>query len=105
MRNKVFDLDTDMYHILIASGTNAVTGAIEQHNIGKIASGSARFLNDYSAYDGVSQKMLKVHGILMVCAWLGSASIGIVIARYFKQTWLATPLFGVNQWFIVNEIH
>lgn len=38
----------------------------------------------------------------MITAWIGTASIGILLARYFKQTWVGSQLCGKDQWFAVS---
>lgn len=45
-----------------------------------------------------------LHGSFMVAAWIGSASIGILLARYFKKTWVGSQLCGKDQWFAVSFI-
>lgn len=37
----------------------------------------------------------------MLVAWIGAASVGILLARYFKQTWVGSSLCGKDQWFAV----
>lgn len=41
----------------------------------------------------------KVHGCLMVFAWLGCATIAIVTARYYKHPWPAAHVFGSPIWY------
>ncbi|XP_023332869.1 putative ferric-chelate reductase 1 homolog [Eurytemora carolleeae] len=36
----------------------------------------------------------------MVVAWLGFAGIGIIMARYFKDTWMRGDCCGLAQWFL-----
>lgn len=38
----------------------------------------------------------------MLTAWVGTASIGILLARYFKQTWVGSQMCGKDQWFAVS---
>uniref|UniRef100_S4PTB7 ascorbate ferrireductase (transmembrane) n=2 Tax=Pararge aegeria TaxID=116150 RepID=S4PTB7_9NEOP len=40
----------------------------------------------------------------MIIAWLGAASLGIVLARYFKKTWDGKTLGGVDIWFAYHRI-
>lgn len=35
----------------------------------------------------------------MLTAWIGTASLGILLARYFRQTWVGSQLCGKDQWF------
>ena len=41
-------------------------------------------------------------GSLMMVAWIFAASIGIVIARYFKNVWEDSTWFGQKIWFQVR---
>ena len=38
----------------------------------------------------------------MVAAWMFAASSGILIARYFRQTWVGKQLMGKDLWFVVS---
>lgn len=40
----------------------------------------------------------------MLTAWIGTASLGILLARYFRQTWVGNQLCGKDQWFAVSKI-
>ncbi|KOB77001.1 hypothetical protein OBRU01_04791 [Operophtera brumata] len=45
---------------------------------------------------------LMLHGSFMLAAWLGTASLGILLARYFRQTWVGKTLGGKDIWFAVG---
>jgi len=36
----------------------------------------------------------------MIAAWVCSASLGIILARYYKQTWTSRSCYNLDQWFI-----
>lgn len=72
------------------------------HTIGKIASGTPRFLSDTSNFSGASVLLLRLHGAFMIIAWIGTASLGILLARYFKTTWVGSQMCGKDQWFVVS---
>lgn len=38
----------------------------------------------------------------MIIAWIGTASLGILLARYFKTTWVGSQMCGKDQWFVVS---
>lgn len=38
----------------------------------------------------------------MLAAWIGTASVGILLARYYRQTWVGKQICGKDQWFAVN---
>lgn len=41
----------------------------------------------------------------MVVAWLIAASIGILIPRHMKRTWVGKKFMGKDRWFVVIFIH
>ncbi|XP_056019741.1 ferric-chelate reductase 1-like isoform X2 [Ostrea edulis] len=48
--------------------------------------------------------MIKVHGLLMIAAWIMCASIGVVMARYYKPMWADRKLLGEKVWFQIHRI-
>lgn len=124
-----FDLINNQYHLLIASGKGVqgkfvyrstllpfsnlliqinfnfnknIDNSIGYHDVGRLASGSPRYLADVSALGGASKLFLRLHAAFMITAWIGTASVGILLARYFKQTWVGSQLCGKDQWFAVS---
>ena len=73
------------------------------HDIGKLASGSKQLLSDLSALTGASKLLLRLHGAFMLAAWIGTASIGMLLARYYRQTWVGSTLCGKDLWFAVSK--
>ena len=53
----------------------------------KIGSGEPSALGLVQAQGSSSKVLLKVHGLAMIAAWVGCAGTGMMIARYFKNTW------------------
>lgn len=41
----------------------------------------------------------------MLAAWIGTASAGILLARYFRQTWVGTTMCGKDLWFAVSTTY
>lgn len=72
------------------------------HDIGRQASSSQSYLSEVSIFGGSSKLFVRLHGAFMLTAWIGTASIGILLARYFKQTWVGSQLCGKDQWFAVS---
>ena len=50
-----------------------------------------------------SKIALRLHGAFMIFAWIGSASLGMLVARYFKQTWTSTQCCKKDIWFVVHR--
>lgn len=87
---------------MVATGAGADSNSVGYHTIGKIASGKPRFLSDTSDFSGASVLFLRLHGAFMIIAWIGTASLGILLARYFKTTWVGSQMCGKDQWFAVS---
>ena len=45
----------------------------------------------------------QLHGSFMIIAWLISGSIGIMLPRYMKKTWVGKQFMGKDIWFAVNK--
>lgn len=80
-----------------------IDNSIDYHDLGRLASDAPRHLADVSVYGGASKLFLRLHAAFMITAWIGTASIGILLARYFKQTWVGSQLCGKDQWFAVSN--
>lgn len=77
--------------------------SVGYHDIGRLASASPSYLADVSVFGGASKLFLRLHAAYMIVAWIGTASVGILLARYFKQTWVGSTLCGKDQWFAVSR--
>lgn len=99
VQGHTIDLVNNKYHLLVASGSSVRENSVGYHDIGRIASAEPRFLAEISELSGKSNLFLRLHAAFMLTAWIGTASIGILLARYFKQTWVGSSLCGKDQWF------
>lgn len=72
------------------------------HDIAYLPTGEARYLSDVSKVAGASKLLLRLHGAFMLIAWVGTASVGILLARYYRQTWVGSQMCGKDQWFAVS---
>lgn len=72
------------------------------HDVGFAAAELKQSLADVSIIAVSSNLLLRLHGAFMIGAWIGTAGIGILLARYFKQTWVGSQLCGKDQWFAVS---
>ncbi|XP_037036556.1 putative ferric-chelate reductase 1 homolog [Bradysia coprophila] len=55
--------------------------------------------------DILDEKILvRIHGSMMIVAWIGFASVGIIISRYFKTTWVKHKVFGSDLWFFLHRM-
>lgn len=103
VNGRTFNLDNTRYHLLIASGTdmNDAT-SIGFHDIGFTATRKVK-LSDIQIYGELPKLEFQLHGAFMVIAWMGTTSIGIICARYFKSSFPGKKVYGRDLWFIVSS--
>ncbi|KAG7161715.1 ferric-chelate reductase 1-like 1, partial [Homarus americanus] len=92
-----FDLDTDTFHLMLATGPAGESGLRYHDN--RIASFGSSSLDKFDSL-GVSSEIFKtLHACFMIGAWICAASCGIIFARYYKTTWLRHRCCNIDQWF------
>ncbi|XP_047000556.1 putative ferric-chelate reductase 1 homolog [Schistocerca americana] len=96
--NKTYDLANQPFFLLLASGTSLKDNNIGIHSA-KVSTSSAKYLSDVTGWTAASKVLLRLHGAFMIAAWIGTASLGILLARYFRQTWVGTQLCKKDLWF------
>ncbi|XP_077981575.1 putative ferric-chelate reductase 1 [Glandiceps talaboti] len=102
-----YDL-TDEHFLLVARGpprqVNGQTLKSKHSNLPAISS-SKITASLIAVDDSVAKRpiLLKCHAGLMVGAWLGFASIGIMFASYFKIFWPNSKLCGEKPWFAMHR--
>lgn len=101
VEDHVWDLEKDLYHVMLAQGT-ARDGTLEKHRA-RIISGHKRGLGEVGLVKARSRLYIILHGSFMIAAWVCSASLGIMIARYYKQTWTASRCCSQDQWFVLHR--
>ncbi|XP_058458577.1 putative ferric-chelate reductase 1 homolog isoform X2 [Malaya genurostris] len=99
VKGQRFDLINGKYHLLLATGSSADSTHVSYHDIGRHVSGVPLALAEVGHVQGSSKLLLRLHGAFMLTAWIGTASLGILLARYFRQTWVGSQLCGKDQWF------
>lgn len=80
----------------------ATENSVGYHDLGRVASAAPSYLADVATLGGSSKLFLRLHAAFMLIAWIGTASVGILLARYYKQTWVGSQLCGKDQWFAVS---
>ncbi|KAL5022071.1 hypothetical protein ScPMuIL_001226 [Solemya velum] len=103
--SRIFDLNDD-FHVMFASGD--MKGATEKsrHSPTPVASvGKVDFqkIVNVAAPAAVLEVTKKVHAIFMMLGMVFSASIGIVIARFYKPIWKGHQIGGKDVWFQVHR--
>ncbi|KAK9497211.1 hypothetical protein O3M35_004571 [Rhynocoris fuscipes] len=99
VEQKTFDLMNNKYIILLASGSSLKENSVGFHDLIYTASGEKRYLSDVRQLKTADRLLVRLHGAFMIAAWIGTTSIGIVFARYFKQTWVDSSLCSKDLWF------
>ncbi|XP_046868903.1 putative ferric-chelate reductase 1 homolog isoform X2 [Drosophila willistoni] len=99
VQGRTFDLRNDKYHLLLASGTTLKDTGIGFHDIGRSPSGNRINLAVVQDLGGSKMVLVHLHGAFMITAWIGTASLGVIFARYFKHTWVGHQSCGKDQWF------
>ncbi|CAF4179558.1 unnamed protein product [Rotaria sp. Silwood2] len=98
------------YRILVATGHLAGSNALVQHSsiavltqkIQLDQSGTIATTNIEGSDDDKAM-FLRAHGIIMLFIWILFVPTGILIARYFKQSWPTRKLCGKQMWFAVHR--
>ncbi|XP_058125486.1 putative ferric-chelate reductase 1 homolog isoform X1 [Anopheles ziemanni] len=99
VKGQKFDLMSDKFHLLLAAGSSVESTNVNYHDIGRHVSGTPQSLAEVGPVQGSSKLLLRLHGAFMITAWIGTASLGILLARYFRQTWVGSQMCGKDQWF------
>ncbi|XP_050523392.1 putative ferric-chelate reductase 1 homolog [Daktulosphaira vitifoliae] len=94
-----FDLIQNKYNLLLAAGTSLKERSVGFHDLAYTSTAEASSLSEIKSLKPSSKILLRLHGTFMVVAWIGAASIGIVVARYYKQTWVESSCCGKDLWF------
>lgn len=120
-----YDLDNIAYHLLLATGSSAsgkftsishiilrlilkflhlfIETGIGYHDLGRDAS-TKQFLGELGDFGRTSRLIYKLHGEFMIIAWIGTTSLGIIFARYFKDQFSGAKPFNKDIWFIVSIV-
>ncbi|XP_077986969.1 ferric-chelate reductase 1-like [Glandiceps talaboti] len=104
------DLEANEYYLIVVHGL--IKDEEEQSILSKhvkrplISNQKINFtaMSSSAAEESVSPAK-KAHGMLMLCGWIGCASVAIILARYFKPMWPNSELLGVKVWFLPKFIH
>lgn len=95
---KTYDLAKQPFFLLLASGSNLKDNGVDYHD-NTARTSSAKYLSDVTGWTSASKLLLRLHGAFMIAAWIGTTSLGILLARYFRQTWVGTQLCKKDLWF------
>jgi len=107
MEKTMFDL-SESFHLLIAKGDVNVTGGKLRHNLEPykfplVSPVKVDFSQNVDISGRARYALVKAHGCLMIIAWMMSASLGIIMARYYKRMWPNDRLCANKVWFSVHR--
>ncbi|XP_067036685.1 ferric-chelate reductase 1-like isoform X1 [Acropora muricata] len=98
------DLNSSLF-LLAAYGPLGADGRISQHTLRRSSSERVRVLETRQVNNdrSIDAKVL-AHGILMTLAWTLFAFVGLFTARYMRQVWQPTKIWGKDAWFTVHRV-
>ncbi|KAI9554365.1 hypothetical protein GHT06_019637 [Daphnia sinensis] len=97
-----FDLNKPHY-ILMATGSTGKDN-IQQHTKEEKSRFSIDLTNGLSvSYFNQSRILKQLHGSFMVVAWLIAASVGVLMPRYMKKTWVGKQFMKKDLWFVFHR--
>lgn len=102
IEREIWDLEAKKYHIMLAVG-KVEDNQLRYHDK-KTVSGVPLGLGQVGLIAAKPRLYIVLHGAFMVAAWVCAASIGIMIARYCKQTWTNHKIAGLDQWFFWHRL-
>ncbi|TRY72295.1 hypothetical protein TCAL_11262 [Tigriopus californicus] len=99
-----FDLINSRQFLLLAAGSMSASGELlTYHSQNKLASAGSVALKSVEPVGSATTVLIRVHGVLMIIAWMASASCGMMLARYFKETWKGSQnCFDKDRWFVLH---
>jgi len=98
VEREIWDMEKDKYFLMLAVG-HMYDSELQMHST-KAISALPLGLGEVGLVQAKSRLYIILHGSFMIVAWIFAASLGIMISRYFKQTWTDKKMFGLDQWFI-----
>lgn len=105
VKGQTFDLVNNKFNLMVVSGDSMKDAErVGFHTLAYESTGEPLALASVGPAAGASKLLLKLHGCCMISAWLGTASIGILLARYFRQVWVGRQLGGKDIWFAYHRI-
>ncbi|XP_013195136.2 putative ferric-chelate reductase 1 homolog [Amyelois transitella] len=105
VKGQTFDLANNKYNLMVVAGDSMKDAdRVGFHSLAYQSTGEPLALATVGTAAGSSRLLLKLHGSFMLAAWLGTASLGILLARYFRQVWVGKQLGGKDIWFAYHRI-
>ncbi|VDP76212.1 unnamed protein product [Echinostoma caproni] len=111
MVHQLMDLTVpNSYYLIVTRGNDVLSSGFDRPFAGgESMSEQSVVLTSpvYGSMTGMSghgSPLMKTHGCLMVLAWVLCASVGVILARYYKDMWPNSGLLGQHVWFQAHRI-
>lgn len=106
VQKTTFNTATNSYHLLLAAGLfDGNTDVKKEHYERDYTKAPVNLKAMQVALGGAgSDIFIKLHGSLMIVAWVLLVSVGILLARHYKNVWEATTVCGVKPWFAFHRV-
>ncbi|XP_025094880.1 putative ferric-chelate reductase 1 [Pomacea canaliculata] len=104
-RTDIYDLTAQKYHVMMARGTASGWDITPHDQSDAFVTSDSYNLTlpvDIGA-KSESQTLVKLHGCLMTLAWIMAGSVGLLMARFYKDAWKTKTLCGVKVWFAIHR--
>lgn len=79
-----------------------LANGVDFHDLIYLGTSTSKRLSDVGEWTAATDLLIRIHGALMIASWIGTASIGMLLARYYRQTWVNSQLCRKDQWFAVS---
>ncbi|XP_028289017.1 putative ferric-chelate reductase 1 isoform X2 [Parambassis ranga] len=89
------------YYLMFAHGPSS-NGRIQFHTGTFISSEKVDISRPQAVQQSGQPYIIRAHGALMLTAWMTTASLGMMVARYLKGALTGKNLFGKDVWFVVH---
>ncbi|XP_066298530.1 putative ferric-chelate reductase 1 isoform X1 [Branchiostoma lanceolatum] len=99
---RFYDLNDDFYVLMSKGSTSG--NALSYHATNRVvSSGKVDFQSNTQVTGAGSPDIVKAHGSLMMIAWICTASVGVLMARFFKHLWPDSQLCKEKVWFAIHR--
>lgn len=107
MKESTFNILNDSYYFLLARGLFSRSTQKSYHDFRTSSSDPIDLRVTSVASESLAEQVpvsyIRYHGSLMVISWLAIVSIGIIFARYFKESFPNSLVCGVKFWFAIHR--
>ncbi|KAM7370235.1 hypothetical protein PAMP_011506 [Pampus punctatissimus] len=92
------------YFLFLAHGRSQ-QGFIHRHDRQPLISTKQKVISGHGEDLGGSRSplLIKIHGVLMLIAWMWTVNTAVFIARHYKQLWPEKTLLGHRLWFQLHR--